>query len=173
MQPVVLLRLTWGAPAWSCSSKQKVWYRWKYASTLTTRIHTITVSWPPCGQGYAVRWRFVCPHVRSPSPEPIYNNEGKRLNTREYRTRKQLEEERHQMVQKASAYNSDYKPPPDYKWVDHVVNHCLPVLWWSCCTAFTVNPRFFKPYTIIDVEVRCCVRTVFGSYLQRWFYFVL
>lgn len=28
------------------------------------------------------------PEDRSPSPEPIYNSEGKRLNTREFRTRK-------------------------------------------------------------------------------------
>lgn len=52
---------------------------------------------------------------RSPSPEPIYNNEGKRLNTREYRTRKKLEEERHRLVQEALKLNTDYKPPADYK----------------------------------------------------------
>ncbi|XP_021363370.1 splicing factor 1-like isoform X2 [Mizuhopecten yessoensis] len=51
----------------------------------------------------------------SPSPEPIYNNEGKRLNTREYRTRKKLEEERHKHVQEAMDLNDEYKPPADYK----------------------------------------------------------
>lgn len=55
------------------------------------------------------------PEDRSPSPEPIYNNEGKRLNTREYRTRKKLEDERHQLVQEAWKLNPNYKPPPDYK----------------------------------------------------------
>ncbi|KAH3863263.1 splicing factor 1-like [Dreissena polymorpha] len=55
------------------------------------------------------------PEDRSPSPEPIYNNEGKRLNTREYRTRKKLEEDRHKLVQEALACNTDYKPPADYK----------------------------------------------------------
>ncbi|XP_071106689.1 splicing factor 1-like isoform X1 [Haliotis cracherodii] len=55
------------------------------------------------------------PEQRSPSPEPIYNNEGKRLNTREYRTRKRLEEDRHKLVQEALQLNTDYKPPPDYK----------------------------------------------------------
>lgn len=29
---------------------------------------------------------------RSPSPEPIYSGDGKRLNTREYRKRKELED---------------------------------------------------------------------------------
>ena len=52
---------------------------------------------------------------RSPSPEPIYNNEGKRLNTREYRTRKKLEDERHHLVQEAWRHNPNYKPPADYK----------------------------------------------------------
>ncbi|XP_070185491.1 splicing factor 1-like isoform X2 [Littorina saxatilis] len=55
------------------------------------------------------------PEDRSPSPEPIYNNEGKRLNTREYRTRKKLEDERHQLVVEAWKLNPNYKPPADYK----------------------------------------------------------
>ncbi|XP_033109067.1 splicing factor 1-like isoform X2 [Anneissia japonica] len=55
------------------------------------------------------------PEDRSPSPEPIYNNEGKRLNTREYRMRKKLEEERHILIQDAFLLNPEYKPPADYK----------------------------------------------------------
>ena len=54
-------------------------------------------------------------YVRSPSPEPIYNTEGKRLNTREFRVRKKLEEERHVLIQEALSLNEDYKPPADYK----------------------------------------------------------
>ena len=52
---------------------------------------------------------------RSPSPEPIYNNEGKRLNTREYRTRKKLEDDRHAFIMKMQCINPEYKPPADYK----------------------------------------------------------
>lgn len=55
------------------------------------------------------------PDERSPSPEPIYNSEGKRLNTREFRVRKKLEEERHVLIQEAQILNEDYKPPADYK----------------------------------------------------------
>ncbi|XP_077990774.1 splicing factor 1-like isoform X2 [Glandiceps talaboti] len=55
------------------------------------------------------------PEDRSPSPEPIYNTEGKRLNTREYRTRKKIEEERHKHIQEALTLNTEYKPPADYK----------------------------------------------------------
>ena len=54
---------------------------------------------------------------RSPSPEPIYNTEGKRLNTREYRVRKRLEEERHTLIQIASLRNPEYKPPIDYRYM--------------------------------------------------------
>ncbi len=57
------------------------------------------------------------PHARSPSPEPIYSHDGKRLNTREVRVRKRLEDERHDLVQKAIQLNAEYKPPADYKWV--------------------------------------------------------
>ena len=56
-------------------------------------------------------------NTRSPSPEPIYNGEGKRMNTREYRTRKRLEEERHKLVQRMMDINAEYKPPMDYKYV--------------------------------------------------------
>ena len=37
------------------------------------------------------------------------------MNTREYRKRKQLEETRHEAIQKMMALNTEYKPPPDYK----------------------------------------------------------
>ncbi|KAG7465234.1 hypothetical protein MATL_G00174130 [Megalops atlanticus] len=57
----------------------------------------------------------VNPEERSPSPEPIYNSEGKRLNTREYRTRKKLEEERHALITEMVGLNPEFKPPADYK----------------------------------------------------------
>lgn len=53
--------------------------------------------------------------VRSPSPEPIYSYDGKRLNTREVRVKKKLEDERHRLVLEALKINPDYKPPADYK----------------------------------------------------------
>ena len=55
------------------------------------------------------------PEMRSPSPEPEYDSMGKRLNTREVRVRKKLEEERHKLVIEMIKMNPDYKPPPDYK----------------------------------------------------------
>jgi splicing factor 1 len=51
--------------------------------------------------------RLIC---RSPSPEPIYNSEGKRLNTREFRIRKKLEDERQALIQEAMRLNPNFKP---------------------------------------------------------------
>lgn len=53
---------------------------------------------------------------RSPSPEPIYSTDGKRLNTRENRTRKKLEDDRHKLIQRLQELNPDYRPPQDYRY---------------------------------------------------------
>lgn len=67
-----------------------------------------------CGYIFSVCVFSIFPN-RSPSPEPIYNSEGKRLNTREYRTRKKLEEERHSLITEMVGLNPEFKPPADYK----------------------------------------------------------
>ncbi|KAI8140624.1 hypothetical protein BJV82DRAFT_621845 [Fennellomyces sp. T-0311] len=53
--------------------------------------------------------------LRSPSPEPVYNSEGKRVNTREARYRKKLEDERHKLVEAAMRSIPNFRPPADYK----------------------------------------------------------
>jgi len=53
--------------------------------------------------------------VRSPSPEPVYGADGKRINTREYRYRKKLEDERHKLIEEGQRRFKDFKPPADYK----------------------------------------------------------
>ncbi|KAJ9066234.1 hypothetical protein DSO57_1011563 [Entomophthora muscae] len=59
---------------------------------------------------------FIPPEDRrSPSPEPVYNTEGKRVNTRDARYRKKLEDERHKLIETALKENPDFKPPSDYK----------------------------------------------------------
>ncbi|KAJ3285914.1 hypothetical protein HK104_009248, partial [Borealophlyctis nickersoniae] len=55
------------------------------------------------------------PLERSPSPEPIYGADGKRINTREYRYRKKLEDERHKLVEEGIRKVPGFKPPADYK----------------------------------------------------------
>lgn len=53
--------------------------------------------------------------VRSPSPPPQYDNFGRRVNTREYRYRKRLEDERHKLIEKAMKVIPNYHPPQDYR----------------------------------------------------------
>ncbi|CAF2110174.1 unnamed protein product [Rotaria magnacalcarata] len=53
--------------------------------------------------------------ARSPSPEPIYDQQGKRQNTREVRTRRKIEEQRHRLVTELLVLNPEYKAPADYK----------------------------------------------------------
>ncbi|KAI3386218.1 hypothetical protein SNEBB_000625 [Seison nebaliae] len=52
---------------------------------------------------------------RSPSPEPIYDQNGKRLNTREVRYRQALEQERHDAIQQMKILRPNYIPPVDYR----------------------------------------------------------
>ncbi|KAG0640450.1 hypothetical protein HOY80DRAFT_1009011 [Tuber brumale] len=52
---------------------------------------------------------------RSPSPPPQYDNFGRRVNTREYRYRKRLEDERHKLIDKAMKAIPNYHPPSDYR----------------------------------------------------------
>lgn len=52
---------------------------------------------------------------RSPSPPPQYDNFGRRVNTRDQRYRKRLEEERHKLVEKAMKTIPNYTPPQDYR----------------------------------------------------------
>jgi len=52
---------------------------------------------------------------RSPSPPPQYDNFGRRVNTRESRYRKRLEDERHKLIEKAMKTIPNYHPPSDYR----------------------------------------------------------
>eukprot|EP01083_Nonionella_stella_P039911 108555_1 len=52
---------------------------------------------------------------RSPSPEPIYDQKGVRINTREYRLREKLQQQRIKIIQQIIELDGNYQPPPDYK----------------------------------------------------------
>ncbi|KAJ3186219.1 hypothetical protein HDU85_007659 [Gaertneriomyces sp. JEL0708] len=64
-----------------------------------------------------LRIGYIMPpeHERSPSPEPFYGADGKRVNTREFRWRKKLEDERHKLVEEGLKKIPGFKPPADYK----------------------------------------------------------
>ncbi|CAK9176652.1 unnamed protein product [Ilex paraguariensis] len=53
--------------------------------------------------------------ARSPSPEPIYDNLGIRVNTREYRARERLNRERQEIISQIIKRNPAFKPPADYR----------------------------------------------------------
>jgi splicing factor 1 len=52
---------------------------------------------------------------RSPSPEPVYDAMGIRLNTREIRAREKLIDARHRLVEDLIKEDPTFKPPADYK----------------------------------------------------------
>lgn len=52
---------------------------------------------------------------RSPSPEPVYDNMGIRVNTREQRARDKLNQERQEIIAAIIKKCPSYKPPADYK----------------------------------------------------------
>ncbi|KAJ3019319.1 UNVERIFIED_CONTAM: hypothetical protein HDU68_010720 [Siphonaria sp. JEL0065] len=52
---------------------------------------------------------------RSPSPEPVYGPQGQRVNTRDVRYKKKLEDERHRIVEEATRKLPHFIPPADYK----------------------------------------------------------
>ncbi|KAG2571607.1 splicing factor-like protein 1 [Panicum virgatum] len=53
--------------------------------------------------------------ARSPSPEPVYDNLGVRINTREYRARERLNRERQEIISQLIRRNPAFKPPSDYR----------------------------------------------------------
>ncbi|KAG9242024.1 hypothetical protein BJ878DRAFT_193515 [Calycina marina] len=73
---------------------------------------------PADGHRY-VRFHDIKIHAltwsRSPSPPPQYDNFGRRVNTREFRYRKRLEDERHKLIEKAMKVIPNYHPPQDYR----------------------------------------------------------
>jgi splicing factor 1 len=73
---------------------------------------------PADGDRYVFPFRKPRPKLtisRSPSPAPQYDNFGRRVNTREYRYRKRLEDERHKLIEKAMKVIPNYHPPQDYR----------------------------------------------------------
>ncbi|CAK0783328.1 hypothetical protein CVIRNUC_006527 [Coccomyxa viridis] len=52
---------------------------------------------------------------RSPSPEPIYDRNGIRLNTREVRVKERLMERRNYLIEELIKADHTYRPPADYR----------------------------------------------------------
>lgn len=56
------------------------------------------------------------PRDRSPSPEPIYNSQGVRINTRIDRTKNQLISQRNNAITKLKEIDPEYQPPSAFKY---------------------------------------------------------
>ncbi|CAM6010178.1 unnamed protein product [Sphagnum balticum] len=65
--------------------------------------------------------------TRSPSPPPIYDSNGQRINTREGRRREQMEIERREAIGECMLLNPSYKPPAGYKPVYKEAKLFIPV----------------------------------------------
>jgi splicing factor 1 len=52
---------------------------------------------------------------REPSPEPVYDAMGKRVNTKEQRAKDKLNRERGELIKKAILCNPGFRPPSDFK----------------------------------------------------------
>lgn len=53
--------------------------------------------------------------VRSASPEPIYDKNGKRMNTTELRMKDEMKREIHTLIEECMAMNPKFVPPPEYR----------------------------------------------------------
>ena len=58
---------------------------------------------------------FVPEHERSPSPEPVYDSNGLRLNTREIRAKDKLMQKRSDLIEELIKADPGYRPPADYR----------------------------------------------------------
>jgi len=52
---------------------------------------------------------------RSPSPTPVYDQQGKRVNTKDQRAKQKLEQERAFLIEKVFKIYPSFKPPYDYR----------------------------------------------------------
>lgn len=56
------------------------------------------------------------PRDRSPSPEPVYNSSGKRINTRLERTKNKWVTQRNNAITRLKELDSNYQPPSQYNY---------------------------------------------------------
>lgn len=56
--------------------------------------------------------------ARSPSPTPVYDSQGRRLNTRDQRAKDKLNLERQRIVNRSKVLHEHFKPPADFKPVN-------------------------------------------------------
>ena len=85
----------------------------------------------------------LCLLSRSPSPEPEYGRDGKRVNTREVRYKKKMEDERHKLILDNQSLNPEYKAPMDYRYTNLNFSLNEAKINTSNCN---VNSRYIKTW---------------------------
>ncbi|KAK9173172.1 KH/SF1/BBP/Splicing factor 1,helix-hairpin domain containing protein [Cryptosporidium meleagridis] len=70
---------------------------------------------------------YGSPDIREPSPPPIYDKNGSRINTREVRVRKNMEEELSNLIEYMSKNVEGYVVPKDYKPLKKVKKLIIPL----------------------------------------------
>jgi len=105
---------------------------------------------------------------RSPSPPPQYDNFGRRVNTRDQRYRKRLEEERHKLVEKAMKTIPNYTPPQDYRRPNktqekiYVPVNDYPEINFSKFLLFSCLFHFVTHFTVILAFIQQILTRVFS-----------
>ena len=125
---------------------------------------------------------LILTHNSSPSPPPQYDNFGRRVNTREYRYKKKLEDERHKLIEKAMKIIPSYHPPSDYrrptKTQEKVyvpVNdypeinfsmHANPLTLFFPSTLHPIPVALHKMFMVIESHTNLVWLTIFSHFLS-------
>jgi len=67
------------------------------------------------------------PRDRSPSPEPIYNSKGMRINTRLDRTKNKLVRQRNDAITKLKTLDPTYQPPSNFNYKNAQLEERVPI----------------------------------------------
>ncbi|KAK6588194.1 Ms15p KH + 2 Znknuckle (C2HC) [Cryptosporidium xiaoi] len=70
---------------------------------------------------------YGSPDIREPSPPPVYDKNGSRINTREVRARKNMEEELTKLIEYMSENVEGYVVPKDYKPIKKTKKLIIPL----------------------------------------------
>ncbi|KAH8741833.1 transcription or splicing factor-like protein [Cryptosporidium ryanae] len=70
---------------------------------------------------------YGSPDIREPSPPPVYDKNGSRINTREVRARKSMEEELTKLIEYMSENVEGYVVPKDYKPIKKTKKLIIPL----------------------------------------------
>ena len=107
--PAALRNLNMALPATLDASKMDEKSQQIYLLQMTIHESTRNLARPDLGIP-------ANPRDRSPSPEPIYNSSGIRINTRMERTRQKWINQRNNAITKLKELDPHYQPPSQYKY---------------------------------------------------------